>query len=426
MPTTIRDFQQQRAALHAEAKGVMDTAVDAGRAMTPEETTKWDAIMADADAHSATIERMERADEAARHDAELAGGEGGGQGRTGGDRGQGGGQGGASRQAEEQMAAFRSYLVDGRGALTAEQSRAMNMGVGAQGGYLVPPEQFVAQLIQAIDDAVVLRGLATVFPLTQAETLGVPTFDTDLNDAEWTTELATGSTDDALRVGKRVFKTNPIAKRVKVSETLMRFAALNPESIVMERLAYKFAVTQEKAFMTGDGVDKPLGLFTASADGIPTSRDVDLNATGGVLDNNSGSAGGAADDLITAKHTLKSPYWPRARWLFHRTVLSAVRKLKDANGQYIWQPGLQADLPDTILEVPYIASEFAPNTVTNDAYVGMLGDFSKYWIADSLAMRVKRLDELYAEDNLVGYIGRMESDGAPVLAEAFVRLQINQ
>jgi HK97 family phage major capsid protein len=421
VPTTIRDFQQQRAKLHAEAKGVMDDAVNAGRAMTTDENEKFDRLMADGDEFTETIERMKRADEAARHNADLDAGDRG-QG-AGGDRGNGNRQ---DAEAEEQMATFRSYLLGGARALTEQQVRAMNMGVDPQGGYLVAPQQFVAQLIQAVDDAVPLRGLANVMPLTEGESLGVPTLDTDYGDAEWTTEMATGTEDDAIRFGKREFRTNPVAKRVKISRTLLRRAALNPEAIVMERLAYRFAVTQEKAFMTGDGVKKPLGLFTASTDGIPTTRDVDIHSTAGVLDNNSGAAGGAADDLITAKHTLKTPYWANARWLFHRTLIAGIRKLKDGNGQYIWQPGLSADLPDTILQVPYIASEWVPNTVTNNAYVGMIGDFSKYWIADSLQMTVQRLDELYAESNQVGFIGRMESDGAPVLAEAFVRLQIDE
>lgn len=415
MPT-IRDLQQQRASLHAEARGIMDDAVNAGRAMTPEETETFDRLMADGDALTATIDREQRARETAAQDDALN--------DTSIDRGTGATRTGGDGDAETQ--AVRAYLLGGRSALTPEQARALQMGVDADGGYLVAPQQFVAQLIQAVDDAVPLRGLATVMQLGQNESLGVPTLDADYNDADWTTELSTGSQDDSLKFGKREFRTNPVAKRVKISRTLLRRATLNPETIVQQRLAYKFGITQEKAFMTGDGVKKPLGVFTASNDGIPTSRDVDINATAGVLDNNSGAAGGAADDLITAKHTLKTPYWAGARWMFHRTVLSAVRKLKDGDGNYIWQPGLQADLPDTILEVPYVLSEFTPNTVTNDAYIGLLGDFSHYWIADSLGLTVQRLEELYAETNQVGFIGRMETDGAPVLPEAFVRLQVNQ
>lgn len=415
MPT-IHELQQERAALHAEARTILDAAQDAGRDLTSDEESKFDRLMNDADKKEKSVEREERS---RRHQLLDAGGDTDNTGdRNGGGNGDSGG--------DAEMSAFRSYLRGGMRELTEVHQRALNMGSDPEGGYLVAPQQFVSQLIQAVDDMVPLRGLATTMQLTSGESLGVPTLDTDLADADWTSEVGTGSLDDALRVGKREFRPNPLAKRVKLSRTLIRRATLDPENLVMQRMAYKFAVAQEKGYMTGDGNKKPLGVFTASTSGIPTSRDVDINSTTGTLDSNTASAGGAADDLITAKHTLKSQYWANAQWLFHRTILSQIRKLRDANGQYLWQPGLTADQPATILEVPYVMSEFAPNTVANDAYVGLIGDFSHYWIVDSLAMEVQRLGELYAEANQVGFIGRLETDGAPVLAEAFVRLQINE
>jgi HK97 family phage major capsid protein len=85
---------------------------------------------------------------------------------------------------------------------------------------------------------------------------------------------------------------------------------------------------------------------------------------------------------------------------------------------------VRAGEPDRILNLPVAMSENAPNTMTTGLYVGMLGDFSHYWIADALDMQVQRLTELYAETNQTGFIGRMESDGMPVLAEAFVRVKL--
>jgi HK97 family phage major capsid protein len=80
--------------------------------------------------------------------------------------------------------------------------------------------------------------------------------------------------------------------------------------------------------------------------------------------------------------------------------------------------------PDTILEVPYLMSEFAPSTFTTGLYVGIIGDLTWYYIADSLRMEIQRLDELYAATNQVGFIGRLECDGAPVLEEAFARVKL--
>jgi HK97 family phage major capsid protein len=215
--------------------------------------------------------------------------------------------------------------------------------------------------------------------------------------------------------GKRELTPHPLAKRIKVSKKLLRNSTMNPEQIVMQRLAYKFAITEEKAFLLGTGANQPLGLFVASNDGIPTGRDVQ---TGSATDF-------TMDGIISAKYALKAQYWPRASWLFHRDGVAKIAKLKDSQNQYLWQPSTQAGQPDRLHGLPILMSEYVPNTFTTGLYVGMLADFSWYWIADALDMSVQRLVELYAETNQDGFIGRLETDGMPVLAEAFVRLKTN-
>ncbi|MDX2623846.1 phage major capsid protein [Streptomyces sp. WI03-5b] len=400
----IRELRTKRTKLGADARAIMQTAEDEGRSMTPEEETRFDKLMDERDGVDTTIARTERLDDEERQeplDDEQPGG----------------------RSGEAAMGALRAYLLGGRSVLTEGQARALNAGHDPEGGFLVAPQQFVKDLLKGVDDMVALRGLATVHQLTQAESLGVPTLDNDLSDAEWTSELSTGSQDDGLRFGKRELRPHPLAKRVKISRKLLRAAVMNPETLVRERMEYKFGVTGEKAYMVGDGNQKPLGLFTANANGIPTTRDVDISTSGSGFVNEAG--GSSADDLITAKYTLKSAYHAKARWLFHRMMIASVRKLKDGDGNYIWEAGLATDQGDRILGLPFITSEFAPATFGDGDYVGMLGDFSYYWIAEALSFEVQRLNELYAETNQVGFIGRQEADGMPVLAEAFVRLQSN-
>lgn len=391
----LRELRHKRTQLGAQAAAIMEEASKAGRAMTAEEEAKFDRILEERDALDRTIERAERLAEDTRRAADDAADD-------------------APAGEREAMEAFRAYIIGGRAALTPAQARALNATSDPEGGYLVPPKQWIDDLIKAVDDATPLRGLMTMERLTTSDSLGVPTLDTDLADADWTSEVGTGSTDDSMRFGQRELRPNPLAKRVKVSRKLLRLTAGRAEAIVRDRLAYKFAVSQEKAFMTGDGNKKPLGLFTASNDGIPTSRDV---ATGS-------ATGFTGNGLIDAKYSLKAAYWPRARWLFHRDALKHIRKLKTSTDeQYVWQPGLAADRPDTILDVPYVISEFVPNTFSDGNYAGMIADFSYYWGAEALTMEVQRLVELYAESNQVGFIGRVEIDAMPVLAEAFVRLK---
>lgn len=308
---------------------------------------------------------------------------------------------------------FANFLMRGMGGLSEVERRALQMGSGPDGGYLVAPVKWMDKLIQKKDDQVFIRQWATKETIMGAHSLGYPSLETDVSDSDWTSEVATGSEDTAMKFGSREFKTNPLAKRVKISKTAMRNSTI--EDKVLSRLAYKFAVTEEKAFLTGSGHNRPLGVFTASNDGISTGRDVSTGNTTTAI---------GADNLFRCKYALKGQYHPNARWVFHRDAVLAIQLLKDSQNQYLWQPGLQAGVPDRILGIPFHMSEFAPNTFTSGLYVGILGDFSQYYIADSLDMEIQRLTELYAENNQVGFIGRAETDGMPVLEEAFVRVTL--
>ncbi|PZG14427.1 phage major capsid protein [Micromonospora craterilacus] len=410
----INAKRQERASLAKKARDVLDAAEsDSGRNLTAEESTTFDRLMEQVDGCDAQIEREEklRAKER-RLDADPDDRPARGEDRDGGERN------GPDRGSESQLAAFRQFLIGGRESLSPEQARTLVAGSDPEGGFLVAPQQFVQEMIKQVDDDVPLRGLATVHQLTESASLGVPTLDTDMTDAEWTSEVRTGSQDDALRLGRRELVPNPLAKRTKISRKLLRLTAGRAENLVRERLGYKFAVSEEKAYMVGDGNKKPLGVFTASSAGISTDRDVEIGASGAIP-----LTVATADQLIDAKYTLKAAYWRRARWLYHRDMIKTIRKLKTTDGFFIWKAGL-TDQPDTILEVPYVVSEFAPNTISGNQYVGAIADFSFYHIADALNLEIQRLVELYAEANQVGFIGRREVDAMPVLEEAFVRLKV--
>lgn len=410
---TLKELREKRAKLIADARAILDKADGEKRAITTEEQTSYDAMFAEADGLRSRITREESLREAERELEEAAGADDDetrtDPTRRGEDRGR--------RNAADQvvMAAFRSYLC---GVVPTEglaELRALSAGVNTEGGYIVVPEVFITSLIQAMDDEVIIRSLATVIPMTTGASIGIPTLDSDPADADWTTELATGSEDSSMAFGKRVMQPHPMAKRIKVSAQLLRTAALPAESLVRQRLAYKFGITQEKAYMTGNGDKKPLGVFTASAAGIPTSRDVSTGNT---------NTAPTIDGLINAKYSLKAGYWNRASWIFHRDTMKEVAKIKASDGSYIWRESARDGEPDRLLGRPIYLSEYAPNTLTTGQYVGILGDFSQYWILDSLLFQLQRLNELYAETNQVGFIGRYEGDGAPVMAEAFARVKL--
>lgn len=415
----VLEMKQKRARLVKEARALLDRQEEEKRSLTAEEEAEYTRIDTEIDKLTADIERREKQVERERKMGE-AGADPAGKGKdpAGEERTLSDVLQDRSienvRDTEEYRAAFAGWLAHGTANLTSEEYRAMQADNDTGGGYLVAPQQMVTDLLRQMDDIAVIRQYATVHSLTRAASLGVVSLDKDADDWDWTEELKTGQETD-IGFGKRTLTPHPLAKRTKVSNTLLRIASLGPEALVRERLSYKLGTTQEKAYMTGDGNKKPLGLFVASKDGIDTSRDVSTGNTDTSV---------TGDGLINAKHELKGAYLPRARWIFHRHVIREIRKLKDGEGRYLWQPGLLGGAPDRILELPYTLSEFAPNTLTTGKYVGILGDFKYYWILDSLEMQFQRLVELYAETNQTGFIGRYEGDGQPVLAEAFVRVKL--
>jgi HK97 family phage major capsid protein len=276
------------------------------------------------------------------------------------------------------------------------------------------PLEMVDRLIQAVDNLVYIRQWASVFPVMGAQSLGAPSLDADPADPSWTSELLIGTEDSSMNFGRRELTPHPLAKYIKLSRKLIRLAP-GAETLAIQRLAYKFAVVFEANCLTGTGANQPLGVFTASVHGINTDRDVSTGNTATSI---------MFDGLIEAKYTLKQNYWPAARWLFHRDGMKQIAKLKDGDGQYIWRESVRVGEPDRVLGLPVFMSEYAPNTFTASQYVGVLGDFSHYWSADSLQMEMQRLEELFAATNQVGLVGRMESDGMPVLSEAFVRVKL--
>jgi len=312
------------------------------------------------------------------------------------------------------MDAFRSYITTG--VVMPELRDLQVAGDGTQGGYLVPPQQFIAELIKALDNAVFVRRISRVFEVTTSDSLGAPSLDTDLSDPAWTTEVQdlSSTADTDMKFGKRDLKPQQLAKLAKISMKLLRVSAIPAEALVRDRLSYKFATAMENNFLNGDGSAKPLGVFKADNKGIPTGRDVPTGNTTAIT----------ADSLIEAKYKLKAQYRNGAQWIFHRDVIKAICKLKDGDGNYMWQQGLIAGQPDTILSLPVNESEYAPSTFTSGNYIGILGNFQFYWIAELFGMEIQRLNELFAATSQVGFIGRMWVDGAPVLPEAFARLKL--
>jgi len=416
-----KQLSEKRANLLTQAEAIRMKYDGKPENMTATEESEWAKIMDDVDSITTKLELLDREEKAREWGTQIANripmpGAKGMPGVPGID---------LDPDVTKGRTAFARFLRSGRLAQNdmdaiakITSTKAYQADDPAGGGFIVTPQQFVTEILTLMKDLVFMRKLATSYTIAKAESLGVPSIDVDPSDAEWTSELQTGAEDTTLQFGKRELKPNPLAKRVKISKKLIRQAAINVEAVIMDRLAYKFAVTEEKAFLVGTGADQPLGVFTPSANGIPTGRDVPTGTAATIK----------ADDLISTLYSLKAQYQARAQWILHRLVVAVVRKLKDSNNNYIWTTalgpgpgGLQAT-PEKLLDRPVNMSEYAPQTVATGDYVAVLGDFSFYWISHALDMQLQVLDQLYAETNQMGYIARKETDGMPVLSEAFARL----
>jgi HK97 family phage major capsid protein len=318
-------------------------------------------------------------------------------------------------------AAWRRHQPDYRNALrtyltTGQVGAALQTDISTAGGYMVLPEQFVTELLHDVDNIRWIRKLARIFTTT-AQTLGVVKRTVRMASFAWGSELSTPAQDTALAYGKRTLTPHYMTGEILASRDLLRSALLPVDEYVRYEIGRDSGELEENAFQTGSGSEQPLGLFTATSDGIDTSRDVSTGNTTTAI---------GADNLRYAKYLLKPQYrdHPSTRWLFHRNTVRAVSLLKDGDGRYLWRDALTVGDPDTLLAYPVIESEFSPSTYTTGLYVGLLGAFYWYWICDSLEMDVMTLVEKYAETNQIAYVARRKTDGMPQLAEAFVRLKL--
>lgn len=312
------------------------------------------------------------------------------------------------------MKAFKNVLVMGD-SQSMQVYNALQQDNPTQAGYLVAPEQFVSELIKELSDITFMRQKAKVLPpLKGAASLGYPTRTAGMSSFAWGTEIQAPNPDAALAFGKREFKPNPGTSEILISKTLIRNVA-NADALIRAEIAEEVAKNLEQAYMTGSGAGRPLGLFTASNDGIGTARDVSTGNTATEM---------KFDGLMEAKYLVKQQYRLGAEWIFNRLGIKQIVKLKDSAGQYIWQPSVVAGTPDRLLGDPVNESEYAPSTFTTGLYVGVYGNLKNYWIADSLAMEIQVLMELYARTNQADYLTRIETDGAPVVSTAFARVKL--
>ena len=277
---------------------------------------------------------------------------------------------------------------------------ALKIGSDAEGGYLVPDE-YEKTLIEGLEEENIFRKIAKVINTSSGDRK-IPVVATK-GTASWVDEegLITESDDTFGQVSIGAYKLGTL---IKVSEELLNDSVFDLEDYISTEFARRIGSREEDAFFNGDGVGKPTGIF---------------NATGGAeIGVTSASATAiTADELIDLFYSLKAPYRKNAVWVLNDATVKAIRKLKDNNGNYLWQPAITANTPDTILGKPVFTSSYVP-TIGAGAKSIAFGDFTYYWVADRQARSFKRLNELYAATGQVGFMATQRVDGKLILPEA--------
>ncbi|MBQ9401256.1 MAG: phage major capsid protein, partial [Clostridia bacterium] len=173
--------------------------------------------------------------------------------------------------------------------------------------------------------------------------------------------------------------------------------------------ARRIGAAEEEAFFTGNGTGKPLGILANQVEGKDVGAQVGVTAAAADKI--------TMDEVIDLFYSLRAPYRRNAVFIMNDSTVKALRKLKDGQGQYLWQPSVTAGTPDTILNRPVYTSGFMPTIATGNKTI-LFGDMGYYWVADREGRSFKRLNELYAPTGQVGFLASQRVDGKLILPEA--------
>ena len=277
-------------------------------------------------------------------------------------------------------------------------SNILQEGVDADGGYLVP-EEYDSRLIDVLTEENIMRSLGHTITTSGEHKINIaatkPT-------AAWIEEGAALTFGDAT-FSQILLDAHKLHVAIKVTEELLYDNAFGLENYIITEFGKALANAEEDAFLNGDGSGKPTGLFAATGGGT----------VAGTL-----SAAIKSDDMLDLVYALKRPYRKNASFIMNDKTLAQLRKLKDNNGAYIWQPSYQAGEPDKVLGYAVHTSAYAPENAI------AFGDYSYYNIGDRGTRSFKQLNELFAGNGMIGYVAKERVDGKLILPEAVQILRL--
>ena len=381
---TVIELKNKRAALWNDMKRFLEGHRQPNGTLSAEDDATYTRMEGDMDALDREITRQERID---ARDAALAAPEAAPI-RV---------QPGSAAQNRDGVYAENFWKALRAKVPAAEVTNALETGTDAEGGYLVPDE-FHNAVVQGLADNNVLRSLATVIRTTHDRKIPVMS---SAGTAYLVAEEAAYTEADPT-FGQVTLGAYKIGRLCKASEELVADSAFDLQRLLTNDFTRAIGAKEQALFISGTGSGQPTGLLTSAATGVTAAATTSITS----------------DEVIDLFYSVKAGYRRRGTWLMNAAVIKAIRKLKaSGSGEYLWQPGL-ADRPDTILGRPVRECDDMPSAIAASAKTIAFGDFSYFWIADRRRLAVRRLNELYAANGQVGFIGAERTDGVLTLSEA--------
>lgn len=390
---TIVEMREKRARLWATMEGFLDTHRNEKGVLSAEDDATYASMETDLDALTNEIHRMERRD---AREAELSKP----MNKPLTEKPE------KNAEPEKTGRASNAYREDFGRHLRGKTPihNVLSESTDADGGYLVPTE-FEHQIVTALEESNIIRSIAKVITTHHDRKIPIAV---GHSVATWTAENA-AYTESNPTFGQKQIDAFKLTDLLRVSVELLQDSEFDLESYISAEIARAFGVAEEQAFCVGTGANQPTGIFTAN---------------GGTVGVTAAAANAVtADELISLIYALKSPYRRNAKFLMNDATVSAIRKLKDGNGVYLWQPALQAGQPDKLLGFDLVTSPYAP-TMAAGALPIAFGDFNNYWIGDRMGRTVQRLNELYATNGQIGFVATERVDGKVILPEGIQLLQM--
>jgi HK97 family phage major capsid protein len=297
--------------------------------------------------------------------------------------------------------AFSAYLRSGDDdamrSLDVEE-KAMSTAVAADGGYLVDP-QTADQIAGVLHSTSSIRSIANTVAV-ESTAYDVLVDHTDIG-AGWATETASSTETSTPQVERISIPLHELSALPKASQRLLDDSAFDVEGWLATRIADKFSRAEGVAFVSGDGIDKPTGFltYTSVANDSWTWGDLGYVATGADGDFD---AADPADAIVDLVYSLGARYRANATFVMNSKTAGAVRKMKDADGRFLWSDGLAAGEPARLMGYPVLVAEDMPD-IASDATAIAFGDFnSGYTIAERPDLRILR-DPFSAKPHVLFY-----------------------